>query len=399
MTINNEFDSSGKNLLRGPVRAFKLHPVFFSLFVTAFVGFILLAIYRFSVGLGVTGLNDRTAWGLWTALKLSLVVVSGCAFALTGMVYIFKMERYRPLVRSAALVGLLGYATFALTLIFELGWPWRIVHPIWMHNYHSILFEVAWCVMLYLTVLSLEFIPNVLERLQKFKFLKIFNKATPTLVMAGIILSILHQSSLGSIFVIAPYKMNHLWFSPWIGPFFIISAVFCGFAMVILIELLMAAFDRRQPHLKLLNELGWYSVPFLGLYLGFKIVDILERGSARQAFAACDTHTFLFLVEIGLGILLPIILYTNRKVRSSPKGLALTASLVILFGGALNRFNVSVTAIGHGSLGYTPTFVEYIFIPLILVLVAGIYVIITRCFPILPTTAPPPKRSKKSELK
>ena len=396
MTTNNEFDYSGKKLVHGPVRAFKHHPVFSGLFVMAFVGFILLAIYRFSVGLGLTGLNDRTAWGLWTALKLSLVVVSGCAFTLTGMVYIFKMERYRPLVRSAALVGLLGYSTFSITLIFELGWPWRIIHPIWMHNYHSILFEVAWCVMLYLTVLSLEFIPNILERLQKFKFLKTFNKATPTLVIAGIILSILHQSSLGSMFVIAPFKMNHLWFSPWIGPFFIISAVFCGFAMVILIELLMAAFDRRQPHLKLLNELGRYSVAFLGLYLGFKIVDILGRGSARQAFAASDIHTFLFFVEIGLGIVLPIILYANRKMRRSPKGLALTASLVILFGGVLNRFNVSVTAIDHSPLGYTPTFIEYIYIPLILVLVAGIYVIITRFFPILPATEQASDKDQKT---
>lgn len=387
MTTDKEFDYPGKRPVCRPVRTFKRHPVFSTLFITAFIGFILLAIYRFSIGLGVTGLNDRTAWGLWTALKLSLVVVSGCAFTLTGMVYIFKMERYRPLVRSAALVGLLGYSTFSITLVFELGWPWRIFHPIWMHNYQSILFEVAWCVMLYLTVLSLEFIPNILERLQKIKLLQIFKKATPTLVTAGIILSVLHQSSLGSMFVIAPYKMNHLWFSPWIGPFFIISAVFCGFALVIIIELMMASFDRRRPYLKLLDELGRYSVAFLGLYLGFKIVDVLERGSARQAFAACDSHTFLFLVEILLGILLPIFLYTNRKVRRSPTGLALTASSVIFFGGMLNRFNVSITAIDHSPLGYIPTFVEYIYIPLILVLVTGIYVIITRFFPIFPTPA------------
>lgn len=385
MAFRKEFGLFVKDLVKGPVLAFRHHLIFSSLFALASAGFILLAVYRFSLGLGVTGLNDLTAWGLWTALKLSLVVVSGCAFALTGMVYIFKMERFRPFVRSAALMGFLGYTTFAITLMFELGWPWRIVHPIWMHNYHSILFEVAWCVMLYLLVLSLEFIPNMLERFKMQKLLKIFKKATPSLVIAGIILSILHQSSLGAMFVIAPYKMNHLWFSPWLGPFFIISAVFCGLALVIIVELFMAAFDRRKPYIKLLNELGKYSVAFLGLYLGFKVFDILERGAARQAFAAFDIRSFLFIIELGLGVLLPIILYANRKIRNSKGGLALTASLVIIFGGTLNRLNVSVFAMDHRPLGYTPTFIEYIFIPLVIILVAGIYVIITRLFPILPT--------------
>lgn len=387
MAFGKEFSLFTKDLLKGPVQAFRHHLIFSSLFVLSFIGYILLAIYRFSIGLGVTGLNDQTAWGLWTALKLSLVVVSGCAFVLTGMVFVFKMERFRPFVRPAALMGFLGYTTFAITLIFELGWPWRIVHPIWMHNYHSILFEVAWCVMLYLVVLSLEFIPNILERFKLHKLLKAFNKVIPGLVIAGIILSILHQSSLGSMFVVAPYKINHLWFSPWLGPFFIISAVFCGLALVIVAELLMAIFDKRKPYLKLLGKLGKYSVPFLGLYLGFKVFDILERGTARQAFAAFDFRTMLFIAEIGLGILLPIILYANRRVRNSAGGLALTAALVILFGGVLNRLNVSVLAVDHNPLGYIPTFIEYIFIPLTIMLVAGIYVIITRLFPILPEKA------------
>jgi Ni/Fe-hydrogenase subunit HybB-like protein len=383
MSKKKEFGLFVKDLLKGPGLAFSHHPVFSSLFVTALIGFIVFVIYRFSFGLGITGLNDLTAWGLWTVLKLSFVVVSGCAFALTGMVYIFKMDRFRPLVRSAALIGFLGYTTFAITLIFELGWPWRIVHPIWMHNYYSILFEIAWCVMLYLTVLSLEFIPNILERFKKHKLLNLFKKATPTLVIAGVILSILHQSSLGSMFVIAPYKMNHLWFSPWLGPFFIISAVFCGFALIIVSELLMAAFDKRKPYLKLLDELGKYSVPFLGLYLGFKIFDILDRGTARRAFAAGDMHTLLFIVELGFGILLPIFLYGKPRVRSSKAGLALTATLVIVFGGILNRVNVSVIALDHSPLGYTPTFIEFIYIPLTVILVTGIYVIITRLFPIM----------------
>ena len=377
-----------EQLIKGPGLALKHHPFFSTMFSLAFVAFLGLAIYRFVYGLGVTGLNDVTPWGIWTALKLSLVVVSGCAFTLTGMVYVFKMETFRPLVRSAALIGLLGYSTFALTLIFELGWPWRIVHPIWMHNYHSILFEVAWCVMLYLTVLTLEFVPNILERFNKSRLLKWYKKLIPSFVISGIILSVLHQSSLGSLFVMAPYKMNGLWYSPWIGPFFIISAVFSGLALVILVELLMSRFNKRQPRLSLLSKLAKYAIPFLGLYLGFKVMDILERTPAREAFAKLDMSTLLFCLEIIGGIALPLFLFSRKKVRESLKGIAFTASLILLLGGALNRLNVSVFGINHQPLGYSPTFVEYLYVPVILILVAGVFIIITRLFPIDPEGTP-----------
>jgi Ni/Fe-hydrogenase subunit HybB-like protein len=377
-----------RQLITGPGQAFKYHPVFTSLFVISCLAFLGIAVYRFTYGLGVTGLNDNTAWGIWTAFKLALVVVSGCAFVLTGMVYVFKMENFRPLCRSAALIGLLGYSTFAITLVFELGWPWRIVHPIWMHNYHSILFEIAWCVMLYLTVLSLEFVPNILERFNKMGLVKWYKKLIPSFVIAGIILSVLHQSSLGSLFVVSPYKLNHLWYSPWVGPFFIISAVFCGLALVILVEFFMARFNKRQARVNLLSKLACYSIPFLGLYLGFKVMDVLERTPAREAFGRMDFLTFLYIVEIGGGVLLPMILFGIKKVRESARGLIFTSLLVVLLGGALNRLNVSVIAMDHSPLGYSPTLVEYLYIPATLMVVAGIYIILTRLFPIDPEGTP-----------
>jgi Ni/Fe-hydrogenase subunit HybB-like protein len=382
MSFKKESIAFGKELIQGPRLAFKHHLLTTSLFVLAIIVFLGVAFYRFKYGLGVTGINDLTAWGVWTALKLFFVVSAGCGFVLTGMVYIFKMERFRPFVRSAALLGLIGYSTFALTLIFELGWPWRIVHPVWMHNYHSILFEVAWCVILYLTILTLEFVPNVFERFKMSKLLTLFKKLTPAFVITGIILSVLHQSSLGSLFVVAPYKMNHLWYSPWVGPFFIISAVFCGLALIIAVELLMSLFNKTKSQIDRLSVLGQYSVPILGLYLGFKIMDILERPNAREAFVRFDFHTFLLIVEIGLGILVPIILYSVPRIRNSVRGLGLTAGLVLIFGGALNRLNVSVIAVDHSPLGYTPTLVEYLYILSITIIAAGIYVITTRLFPV-----------------
>ena len=382
MSTKKEIIAFGKELVRGPRLAFKHHSLTTPLFTLAIIVFLGVAYYRFKYGLGVTGINDLTAWGVWTALKLFFVVSAGCGFVLTGMVYILKMERFRPFVRSAALLGLIGYSTFALTLIFELGWPWRIIHPIWMHNYHSILFEVAWCVILYLTILTLEFVPNVFERFKMSRLLILFKKLTPAFVITGIILSVLHQSSLGSLFVVAPYKMNHLWYSPWVGPFFIISAVFCGLALIIVVELLMALFNKAKPQIDRLSVLGQYSVPILGLYLGFKIMDILERSNAREAFVRFDSHTWLWIIEIGLGILVPIILYMIPAIRNSTRGLGLTAGLVLIFGGALNRLNVSVIAVDHSPLGYTPTLVEYLYIVSITIIAAGIYIITTRLFPV-----------------
>jgi len=393
MSFNKEIISFSKDLVKGPRLAFKHHSITTSIFLLALVAFIGLAIYRFQYGLGVTGINDQTPWGIWTALKLFLVVCSGCGFVITGLVYVFRMENFRPLVRSAALMGLIGYTTFALTLILELGWPWRIVHPVWMHNYHSILFEVAWCVILYLTILLLEFMPNMFERFKLNWLLKIFNKLIPTFVIIGIILSVLHQSSLGSLFVVAPYKMSHLWYSPWVGPFFIISAVFCGICIVIVSELLMAFFDKRKPRLDIISTLGKYSVAPLGLYFGFKVMDILERELARKAFTALDLNSLFFIIEIGFGILLPIFLFMNTKVRKSAWGLGITSGLVLIFGGALNRLNVSVIAYKHSPLGYSPTFVEYLYIPSVLILVIGIYIIITRLFPVLePLESSTPKQ-------
>lgn len=168
------------DIAQGPGRAAKQRPLLTLFYVIAFLGFLCIAFYRFFYGLGVTGINDAAPWGIWTALKLTLVVWSVCAFFLTAMVYIFKFEKFRPLVRPAALMGLLGYSSFALILIFELGWPWRIVHPIWMHNYTSILFEISWCVMLYLTFLVLEFLPNIFERLQMPRICNVTKKQLPS---------------------------------------------------------------------------------------------------------------------------------------------------------------------------------------------------------------------------
>ncbi|MCJ7627424.1 MAG: polysulfide reductase NrfD, partial [Longimicrobiales bacterium] len=180
-----------------------------------------VTVVRFAHGLGaVTNLSDAAPWGLWIGFDvMSGVALAAGGFVLAGIVYIFGLERYRPFVRAAILTALLGYAAVAVGLLYDLGLPWRIWHPIFNWQYHSVLFEVAACVMLYLTVLALEFLPVVLEhRLFQGAFfqtiLKALKRVSILLVIAGIVLSTLHQSSLGSLFLITPYRLHPLWYSP-----------------------------------------------------------------------------------------------------------------------------------------------------------------------------------------
>jgi Ni/Fe-hydrogenase subunit HybB-like protein len=149
---------------------------------------------------------------------------------------------------------------------------------------------------------------------------------------------------------------------------------------MILVELFMARFDRRPPRIDLLADLGKYSAPILALYLGFKMMDLLLRPDARAAFAMIDLNTVLYIGELILGAVVPLVLLLKSSIRNSALGLGISAALMIIFGGSFNRLNVSVIAVNHGSLGYAPNWIEYALIPVILVCIIGFYVIISRIF-------------------
>ena len=191
------------------------------LWVLVFAGLVATVI-RFTNGLGAaTGLTDSTPWGIWIAFKLCFVALAGGGFTLAAIVYIFHLEKCRPILRRAILMALLGYGSFIVSLIFDLGLPWHIYMPIINWQYHSVMFEIAWCVMLYFSVLTLEFSPAILEHpwFQHPVFQKILHwlhRLTLPLVIAGIVLSTLHQSSLGSLFLMMPHRVDPLWYSPWL---------------------------------------------------------------------------------------------------------------------------------------------------------------------------------------
>src|SRR5574341_107099 len=225
-------------------------------------------VLRFSGGLGAsTNLSDDFPWGLWVGFDvLCGVMLAAGGFTLTASVYIFNLERFRPIVRPTVLTAFLGYALVCVALLFDLGRSYRIWHPLVMWNPRSVMFEVAWCVMLYTTVLSLEFAPVVFERLRLERPRKILRAISIPLVLVGVMLSTLHQSSLGSLYLIVPNKLHPFWYSPLLPVFFFLSAIAIGLAMTIFESSLSAKYLRRHLELPLLQELGRIMLVVLLVY-------------------------------------------------------------------------------------------------------------------------------------
>jgi Ni/Fe-hydrogenase subunit HybB-like protein len=314
---------------------------------------------RFTKGLGAaTHLSDRFPWGLWIGFDVICGVgLAAGGFTLAAIVYVFHLRRFHPILRPSILTAFLGYALVAVALLIDLGKPYNIWHPLVMWNPHSVMFEVAWCVMLYLTVLALEFSPAVFERLGMQKPLKLLKAITIPLVIVGVLLSTLHQSSLGSLFLIVPSKLHPYWYSPLLPLFFFISAVATGIAIVIFESNLSARAFGREIEMPLLASLGKAMAGVLIVYGILRLQDLWRRG-ALVHLREPSTETVLFVLEIGLGLLVPLFLLLLRRVREDREGLFAAAVLVIT-GFLLNRLNVSITGLEYSAHAhYFPKWTE-----------------------------------------
>jgi len=314
---------------------------------------------RFTKGLGAaTHLSDRFPWGLWIGFDVICGVgLAAGGFTLAAIVYVFHLRRFHPILRPSILTAFLGYALVAVALLIDLGKPYNIWHPLVMWNPHSVMFEVAWCVMLYLTVLALEFSPAVFERFGMQKPLKLLKAITIPLVIVGVLLSTLHQSSLGSLFLIVPSKLHPYWYSPLLPLFFFISAVATGMAIVIFESNLSARAFGREIEMPLLASLGKAMAGVLIVYGILRLQDLWRRG-ALVHLREPSTETVLFVLEIGLGLLAPLFLLLSRRVREDREGLFAAAVLVIT-GFLLNRLNVSITGLEYSAHAhYFPKWTE-----------------------------------------
>ena len=342
-------------------------------------------VLRFTRGLGAsTNLTDRFPWGLWIGFDVMCgVMLAAGGFTLTAAVYILNLERFRPIVRPTVLTAFLGYSLVVAALMFDLGRPYRIWHPLVMWNPHSVMFEVAWCVTLYTSVLSLEFAPIIFERLRMEKALQIQHAIVIPLVILGVLLSTLHQSSLGSLYLIVPEKLHPLWYSPLLPVFFFISAICVGLAMTIFESYMSSKAFGKQLELPLLISLGRVLVVALAVYAVLRFQDLYHRG-ALQYLRHLGYETDLFLVEVVLGLLLPIALLLSRRIRETTGGLYLAAVLVLL-GFVTNRLNVAVTGMEASSgLRYFPKWTELAITGSMIVAGFAVFTLAAKYLPIFP---------------
>lgn len=319
---------------------------------------------RFALGFArATHLTDPQPWGLWVGLgTLCGVGLSAGGFAIAAAVYLLGFERYRPVLRTAVLVSFLGYSSVIAGMMYELGLPWRIWHPIFMWNRHSVLFEVSWCVMLYTTVLALEFSPSLVEKIPwrglRELYLKWHHKILIALVLAGTLLSSMHQSFLGGLYLITKGKLDPLWYSPYLTTEFYLSAIPARLTVTIIALYLCVRSLNVRLDLRILSDVSRVIAPLLALWGVFRALDLITHDATPYLFMWRE-ETLSFWLEALLLVIVPLLLLTRKKVRNNPQYLYWTCAVIVM-GFMANRLNVSITGLQATSgVYYIPKWTEF----------------------------------------
>jgi formate dehydrogenase iron-sulfur subunit len=360
--------------------------------VMAFGGISFLA--RFALGLGrSTHLSDTWAWGLWIVFDLVWIAVAAGAFATAGLIYVFRRKDLYGMGRSAVLMGLLSYSFVTVTLLADLGLPWHFWQLGIQAPEHSAMFEVSWCVGLYVTILAFEFMPVPFAHLGLDRAMAAWKRWSPAwvvfavtlfvwlmsrnvayagaafvvfallawafrtrpgekpvpvmLAIAAVTLSTMHQSSLGSLFLLMPDKLSHLWWSPIMPVAFFLSSIAAGTALMVVVELWIAKGFRRAARMAELSAMGKVAFWSLAAYEALRVGDLVARGQLR----AGQPGLGLLAVELGLGGLVPLVLLGSAGLRAR-KDTLLAGALLATLGVVLNR--VSVVALGMDLKGPMP---------------------------------------------
>ncbi len=356
------------------------------------IGGFFLSILRFTGGLGaVTNLDHNYPWGIWIGFDLMCgVALAAGGYVTSSAVYIFGLKRYHTAVRPAILTAFLGYAIVVVALHYDIGRPWRLPYPFIMQaGTTSLLFEVALCVALYLTVLFIEFSPAALEWLGLKRARAIVVKLTLLLTIFGVILSTLHQSSLGALFLIAPSKLHPLWYSPYLPLFFFVSSIVAGLSMVIFESSLSHRYLKDKMDAAHLKEKDDVTVGFgkaaalvLASYFIIKVIGVAIDNNWHYLGTGYGAW---FLAELLGFVALPCFLY-GVGVRDRNVKLIKWTSFLAIFGIVLNRFNVSLIAFNWqlpADQKYFPSWMEIGITIFLVTLLIVIFKFISTRMPIL----------------
>lgn len=347
---------------------------------------ILIILVRMILGLGATtNLNDQWPWGFWISFDVLLgVALAGGGYGIALIVYVLRRDKFYSIARSAMLTSLLGYVIVVLGLLIEVGQWFNFWRPFVSWGHHSILFEVFWCISMYTIIQVLEFCEIGTEKVFK-GWHKFFKKAMPVLLIIGITLPTLHQSSLGALYYMMVGKLDVLWWSMLLPAFFLLSSFFVGPGMIVLESALSGRAFKHKVDPGVLQGLIKISGGVMLVYLGLKVIDLVVAGELAKAFAF-DFVSIMFLLELVLGVAVPICIAFS-KFGGTRKG-QIIFGLLTVGGVILNRFNVVLTGMGeylNGTLGgsYFPAWTEFVVSAGLVSIACLFYLFIAENFSIL----------------
>ncbi len=373
------------------------------LFFAGLFGFaMILILIRYAFGIGkVSNLSNGYPWGIWIAYD----VVAGTAVACGGysmalLVYVLNRGQYHPLIRPALLASLFGYTLAGASIFVDIGRYWNAYNLFtpWYANVNSIMFEVAFCVSTYIFILWIEFAPAFLEGISKHKehlpafvrkwnvegLRKTMNKWLFVFIAIGVLLPTMHQSSLGSLMLIAGKKLSPLWQTGFLPLLFLISAITMGYAIVIFESLFASVGFRRPAEMPLLTRLAGIMPWLIGVYLVIRFADLILRGALGLAFRF-NVMSLMFWIENAL-YLAALLLVAPRQSRSRARLLFLSACSMLL-AGIVYRFNAFLVGFNPGdNWSYFPSFSESMITIGIISFEIMAYLYIVKKFPVLPKT-------------
>jgi Ni/Fe-hydrogenase subunit HybB-like protein len=365
------------------------------LFVLAALGIALTA-WRFMVGLGPsTGLSDGYPWGIWIAFDVVTGTALGCGgYAVAFLVYVLNKGKYHPLVRPALLTSALGYSIAAVAIVIDVGRPWliwRIPVSVGKWNLNSALLEVALCVMTYVLVRWIELSPAFLEKMAAKGKSGLAGAAAATarfldrimvwIVALGLLLPTMHQSSLGSVIMLAGPRLHPLWHTAWLPLLFLISCIAMGYAVVVMESALASRFFKRPSHTSMLADIGKVAAYMIWVYLALRLVELVLRGRIGLMFQF-NVFSLMFWLEI-ICFAAPAVMLMNAQKRQN-LGYLFRAAMMLILAGTMYRFDTYLVAFMPGeNFSYFPTVPEMFVTIGIVAIEIVLYVALVTVFPIL----------------
>ncbi len=345
-----------------------------------------ILLYRFIFGLGaVTNLSDGYPWGIWIVVDVMIGSAFACGgFSVAMLVYIFNRGEYHPLVRPALLASLLGYTLAGAGVIFDLGRWWNVWNMYWPGsvNLNSVMFEVAICITAYVLVMWIEFSPVVLEKFGLKDIKRKLNKYLFFVVALGTLLPMMHQSSLGTLWVVLGPQVHPLWQTPVVPLLFLLTAIIMGYAVVLFESCLASSAYRRSIEVHLLNPMAKIMLGVVAAYVVIRLGDVVVRGVFGQAFHL-GIEGLMFWIEMACFIA-PFLIIGTAAQRRNPARL-FVAGILLMLGGSFLRINGFLIGYDTGAgFRYFPALPEILVTMGMFATEVLIYILVTRRFPVLP---------------